>query len=554
MRILTFIFIILLSLTMFADATVATSEFGIKDKKNAGSVEVFDKTYKESIFKIEERIARTPDSKDKCELYGILGDIYMQSGKFEKVKVCADEMIRLNDQNKKGYELLGRYYIETKCFEESGDAFQKVLEKDPQNFSAMLSVFYSKIMLGKNKEAEDYIKDKLKGTNDEIKMHGILGVYYYDIADYKKAIDELKMVLKEKENSAYVNYLIADSYKNLEKYGDSIEYFKKAIEMRPYFFQAYSPYLYALLKTKKYDDMQAVFDDKSVPKEPEIFFIFNKMKLLKLVTNNEYESAYLVYQELFFDEPFQSDQINSILKYWVGKNENLKNEKDIDKTKYIKNLKKEEKNISRDDYYSKLCDFYVCAGYKDKAAEYAAEWAKEKQNSVKHLLKSAFIHFINGDFTSAEKKYKEILAKENNLEAVRFLALLYDVTGRVQKAVDEYSKILEKTPANMDVVDKAVNICVTNSFSEVKGREFAENYYKISPDLYASVNMALISVRDKKYDDAEKYLKKAILLDHQNSALSFMLFLVYNLSDQKEQAEKAYENYIKLKSEEGGIL
>lgn len=554
MRILTLIFIILLSLSMFAGAAIITSEFDVKDKKDAGSVEVFDKTYKESIFKIEERIAKTPESKDKCELYGILGDICMQIGNFEKAKACADEMMRLNDQNAKGYELLGRYYIETKCFEEADAAFQKVLEKDPKKFNAVLGVFYSKIMLGKKKEAEDFIKDKLKGTSDETRMHGVLGGYYYDIHNYPKAIEELKIVLKEKENSPYVNYLIGDSYENNEKYGESLQYFKKAIEARPYYFEAYSQYLYALLKMKKYDDMQAIFDDKSVPKEPEIFFIFNKMKLLKLVTNNEYESAYLVYQELFFDEPFQSDQINSILKYWVGKNENLKNEKDIDKTKYIKNLKKEEKNMNRDDYYSKLCDFYVCAGYKDKAAECAAEWAKEKQNGVKRLLKFAFIYFINGDFTSAEKEYKEILAKENNPEAVRFLALLYDVTGRAQKAVDEYSKILEKNPANAGVADKVVNICVTNGFSETKGREIAENYYKISPDLYASVSMALISVRGKKYDDAEKYLKKAILLDHQNSSLSFMLFLVYNLSDQKEQAEKAYENYIKLKSEEGGIL
>lgn len=554
MRILTFIFVFMFSLTLFLNAAVIKSEFETGKKNDTESADVFDKTYEESALKIEERIAKTPEPKDKCELYGILGDIYMQSEKLEKAKECADEMIRLNDQNKKGYELLGRYYVATKCFEESGEAFQKILENDPQNFNAVLGVFYSKTMLGKNKEAEDFIKDKLKGTNDEIKMHGILGGHYYDIGDYKKAIDELKMVLKEKENSAYINYLIADSYENLEKYGEALEYFKKVLQIRPYFFQAHSSYLYALLKMKKYDDMQAVFDDKNAPKEPEVSFIFNKMKLLKLVTNNEYEKAYPIYQELFFEEPFLGQRLNSILNYWVIKNEKLKDEKEIDKMKYIKNLKKEEKNMGRDDYYSNLCDAYICTGMKDKALECARQWEKEKQNNMRYLLKSAYIYLINGDFVLAEKEYKEILGKEDNPEAVKFLTLLYDVTGRAQQAIDEYLKILEKAPGNTGVVDKLVNICYINNFSPEKGAAVLENYYKACPDLFASTNMAFICMREKKYADAEKYLKKAISLDPQDSNLSFVLFLVYNLSDQKDQAEKAYEDYIKLKSEEGGIL
>ncbi|MFH1454456.1 MAG: tetratricopeptide repeat protein [Armatimonadota bacterium] len=546
-------------LTSFSFAVTDLSELSSELKAPVKEDQPFEKPYLKIIMELEEKIAKAENIQDKCRLYAILGDIYMDMEEYGKAKDAAEKILEMDKENISGLSLMGRSCIFTKNFEESEVVFEKILEKEPRNMKAAVGLLYTKSMLGKDKEGEKIIEKNFKGTDEQMKMHYIMGIYYYNTGKYDKAVDRFRKVLSSQPDNYYLNYFIARSYYRDNKYKESAEYYEKAMEERPYFDDIYYPYLYSLLKLKKYEKIDEFLAKKENVPQLDTDSAANFINLYKLMVKDEYGQAFDWYKKLFFADPFTVSRVGKSIHYIVlvlKKSSSIwgpGNIKFDEETEYVKKLKKEEKKMDKTDYYTKLYEAYVCTDERAKALEVAKELVKVKPQDINAALKLAYAYLLNGDFASSEKEYEGILAKQDNPEALKFLALTYDVSGYPQKAVDRYNKILEKNPKDIPVLRKLVNILHTNSFSKEKGKQIIKNIYGIKPSFDAAVEAAGIYIEEEKYEEAENCIKKVIKLDPENVMLNFMLFVIYSSSDQKERADSIYKTMEDLRMKKGGI-
>ena len=100
--------------------------------------------------------------------------------------------------------------------------------KNKKDEEIVLILAYSLMNLKEFDKAIEVLKDE-KGMNSVLKYHIIMGLNYYYLLQFKKAIKSFKSALFICDSSIYVHYYLGLIYEQLQDYDTAKKYFNKAI-------------------------------------------------------------------------------------------------------------------------------------------------------------------------------------------------------------------------------------------------------------------------------------------------------------------------------------
>lgn len=140
-----------------------------------------------------------------------------------------DKAIQLNPSFTQAYIANGKVNIEMSRMYEAGKYFNKAYELDPSNkevISQLLTMSFNSRQHAKTIEMAQKCSD-CEGTDR------ILGMTYYRMENYGKAVDYLKKALAKNEKDGEAAYTLGRTFLELEKDKEAIVYYEKAIEAQP---------------------------------------------------------------------------------------------------------------------------------------------------------------------------------------------------------------------------------------------------------------------------------------------------------------------------------
>ncbi|AEF96611.1 tetratricopeptide repeat protein [Methanotorris igneus] len=179
-------------------------------------------------------------SKDinNWKLWKNLGDKAYLCKAYYEALFCYNKALEINSEDlevlcKKGYTLLRISLNEINL---SIKYFEKVLEKDENNYKALFGLGEAYYNLNNEENAIKYFEKILKLNPNDVEALEYLGDIYYE-KDYEKAINYYKKALELKPKDVNLILKIAHSYVELKKYEDALKYFEKALSLNPDVFE-----------------------------------------------------------------------------------------------------------------------------------------------------------------------------------------------------------------------------------------------------------------------------------------------------------------------------
>ncbi len=215
---------------------------------------------------------REMDSKDKKQLAS-LG--YIMSG--DRGEACeeapdAKKMLEIKKQYEKALRLKGEGKTE-----EGLKLLKEVVQKDPGNIKATISLAEWLRLDGKLNPARDYLEKVIEKQPRQVEAYIKLALVYVDRGEAEKAEKTARKALDlgVKRHKAY--RIMGIVYLMKEDYDKSMEQSKKAIELYPNYHQAYAGLAAAYNGMEEYDKaLEALYTANRIAPEKEMYKKFIK--------------------------------------------------------------------------------------------------------------------------------------------------------------------------------------------------------------------------------------------------------------------------------------
>ncbi|MTI80661.1 MAG: tetratricopeptide repeat protein [Firmicutes bacterium] len=157
-----------------------------------------------------------------------------------------------------------------------------------------------------------------------------------------------------------------------------------------------------------------------------------------------------------------------------------------------------------------------------------------------------------------EKYFQEKIDElENNLKdnpedtkTLSELASLYMISGKGDKAVTTYKKLIELQPDNVEVKLNLASLYF-NQQQYDKAKDQINQALQIQPDnLNARMNLATIYFYDNKFEEAEKEVKKVLEASEDNAgAHQLYAYIMANGKEDYKSAVEEIDKFIELEKE-----
>ncbi|WP_113672571.1 glycosyltransferase [Vallitalea guaymasensis] len=296
---------------------------------------------------------------------------------------------------------------------------------------------------------------RIKPINIEVLHNGYMDEVVKNTNKLDRNIELLKKAIKEHPQDPYLFYQMGKSYFMGKKYKVACKSFKDAIDRCKDFRFEYTEdliesYGYSLLKCEKYQEALDLEKYKIYyGKSPDYYFVMG----LIYMNNAKFEKAINTFNKCISDKEGKIEGINSYQpNYNIGviyevlglKQEAIKFyqrcEGFLDSRQRICSIEQSE--------YEKICEkqTYVKKLIQEGELDEAEKIIINNINIYKDVeLYSiyAVIKIIQKDYYEAERILKLAIAIDNqNVDILYNLAFLYQLTGRVNMALDFYKKVL----------------------------------------------------------------------------------------------------------------
>ena len=421
--------------------------------------------------------------------------------------------------------LLNKIKSKLKFIKENNISIEKPKSKSEKESKENESIFHSPLSI--YNKLKQIIKQKLKETNDKLKIqHGLISEDKKEVQLEKLSKDTLKsfgfknadierilLLYKKNPNNLEALFNLGYIYYKEEEFEKSEEYFKKIIEINPYY-----------KRNIVYECLGDIYmNEYSMPKKALEYF-----KKSKAQGDNE---LLLVKMGICY-EIIEDNE--SALKYYKLAHE--KNEEFVNPIFHIGCIYDKMKNPEA-----------------VKWLEIAYE--KEKEN-VDYLQKYGDI-LVQSDDESSISKGILILEKgfeffTGNIEIMSSLSKGYDKQGKLKEAI----QLLEKAKNNEEFCNNKSKVFQLASYYEKakelsKAIEFFKKVLKLDPrNIEALLHIGYIYRSIKENVKAFKCFKQILLIEPDNFLAYYGLGRLYqSLDNHDNEAIKCFKNCLNINSE-----
>lgn len=436
--------------------------------------------------------------------------------------ICAAVLIVLHNLRNDPANILTQAdrYLTEQRYGQAADEFQRVIEADPNNTAAYISLADAYVGLNEFDKAVETLKTGLNITNDESISNKLVNMLsesaqkHLSEANYEQAISEFEQVIEfdDQKTSAYIG--IADAYTAIQNTDSAIEILKTGLEITGD--ENIMPELSDLLlksadislSDKNYEQAISIYEQILKIDEKNINAYVGLADAYTSLTDTDKAIETLkTGLENTSDESIKARSIE-LLSECADQNLNEKNYAKANE-QFAQVIEINDKNV---DAYISLAKSYTAMNNADKAiATLEKGFEKTKDSSIKNNLVSSLTRSANSDLSG--KKYEQAVTEfkkltdidpkninayigfanayiglERNDAAVKALQDGYDETNNAdikkmlverlyvaanelppEQSIAEYQKILE-----LDELQKDAYISLANAYTELSQEEKAK--------------------------------------------------------------------------------
>lgn len=354
----------------------------------------------------------------------------------------------------------------------------------------------SEIMQPENVEGIDKISELSKKGYQLIKENDIEG-----------AQNAFKSILELEENNNYALVGLGDIERKQNRFNDAINYYKKCLEFYP----------------------------------ANNYALFGLADCYKAL--NQFAKAIDIWQQYLVHDDKNITVITRVADAY-RKIHDFRKSKDL----YLKVL-----DMEKDNAYALIGLGHLNYDFKEyKDALYywtrVFELNSKETVDIRVLTAIGNCHRKLKTFEEGTKFFEYTLEREpNNFYALFGLADCYRGMNQQFKSVFYWNKILEMDPNNKVILTRAGDAYrTTGNYDEAK--KYYNKALDIEFDIYAAIGLALICKGEGNNEEAARRFEKLIKNDSKNSRLYIDLADCYVAMNNKAQAEKVLNDYLKFDS------
>ncbi|MSR92027.1 J domain-containing protein [Inconstantimicrobium porci] len=469
-------------------------------------VRLHQENYNEALKYYKMMLDITPDN------YNCLRDIAdckLSLGDYEEAKKIYHDLIDRNNYDK---------YVRGQL-EKVNDKIIQLMKGDfdKSNSDKMLKLGWCLYENGRYDEILDLVKSVDK--EDEARFYNLLGRTYKELNRYSEALEYYKkccyILENEDKQGRHLPYIygeIGKMYAALEEYEKAIEYCDKALDMNHEDIAALDLKACALAKMEQYKESLKYFD-----------------KCIDI--NDKYFEVLLHRSNLLSELGYDADALSD-----AEKAEELEPRFSECYVMQMKLYCEHEQFDDALEVYHRA-EEYDAVTDKTKLYRAKAVFGKRKNKKAKTILNEILNNIEeNGDTC-------KILA-----EVYGELALVYSKLQKSEQADEYINKAIEIAPENPHLYNKAGII-----FDNKRKWETAIEYYKKAIEIMGDraraeffTNIALSFIKLKQYDEAINYYGQAIELYPHNSELYVKKARAHELIKQYDEAMELYEECLEF--------
>jgi len=283
---------------------------------------------------------------------------------------------------------------------------------------------------------------------------------------------------------------------NQNKTKEAIDYFKKSIELKPDFIDAYINLGSMYFRLNKLKKAEITYKQASDLDPNHILLLNNLATLYKRYKN--YKKAEELYRKALKINP-NSAEVLSNLGDVYGQTMNLDKAEEVLLKAYSISPKTPEINANLAILYKKQSRYEESLAYAKQAYEI---------NTNNPALKALYadVLYINKNIIYAIKLYEEIISDTpNNLKILSMLGTCYRVIQDNKKSLDYFNRILAIVPNDENAVINISKFCTLENpvFSKDEAIELLEKTLKERPESYR-IKHLIASLKEEKIDRCPK--------------------------------------------------
>ena len=401
--------------------------------------------------KIEEKIGVTEEvSIQKEKVYVKLGDVDKAADEIKNlIKAFHDEF--------RYYGLLADLYIANDRYDEAFEAYNKILEIDPEDPYVHLSFADYYRNTGDNEKSFEELRIAFKNKNLDIDTKVQILLSYYSITEtypeLKEQAFELNKILTKVHPEEAKAYTIYGDFLYREKKLKEAKYnFSKAIKYDNSKFEVWSQLLFIQSELQDFDSILVVSKNalELFPNQPIFYFFYGVGKLQK----KEYKEAV---EYLDMGKDYVIDNKPLLAQFYANMGDaynSLEDYVESDKA-YDKALELEPSNVYVLNNYS----YYLSLrGEKlEKAEEMSALSNKLEPNQANYQDTYAWVLYKRGKYEEALKWLEKALSNgaTNNGVILEHLGDVYYKLNDVSKALEYWKQAKDAGDAS-DQIDKKI--------------------------------------------------------------------------------------------------
>jgi len=407
-----------------------------------------------------------------------LGAIYVKNGEDAKAIPYYEQIITFYPHYVEAMNSLGAIYRRLKRYEDSIEILQRALDEDRQTGSVNYNLGFTYKEMGNYEDAIEAFEIVISENPSDVLAYNHLGRIYHERKEYQKSINSYKRGLGVDKNHPILNYNLALCYDEAKMYPEAIRCFETALKSKPGWLDAIKDFSSLLIRCQQTKEAADIVK-RSIELHP------NDAKLLCLLgriylADFDYDSATKTFKrakgvdsndvavlsglaEALEKSEKPLEALEPISQAIELSPDDLKLKKqyiytllsanEYDAALFNINELNEEtagKDLEVLDLYEQ---YYICTGDEAKAKEYSDIIVKANKHYKNHILSVAKRYSQIGSNEKAEKKAKEFIAREiRNPEGYNLLGKIYEDSGNVENAIENYNKSISMKTPNIHAV------------------------------------------------------------------------------------------------------
>jgi tetratricopeptide (TPR) repeat protein len=473
-----------------------------------------------------------------------IAEIYNLNGDLENALIHASEAVRLQGENKYYYLLLAEVYKKQTDYAKAAEIYEQLIEKIPGNEQYLFETATLYIYLNQLDEAlrcYDKIEEKY-GINEQVtlqKQNILLKQNKLELV----IIEGEKLIAAFPGEPKYVANL-ASKYIANDLYTEATELLEEAIEDFPDNPLLLSQLAEVYMKTGRMEESKEIV--KLIFEDPD-YNLQGKMQFMagyfgKELTDSEKEYVIDLGNKIISYHPDEPDAYAI-----VGDLQQSLNNQEEARNLYLKSLQLNPSNFNA---WQNVLDYELRNNEFDSVIVHAEE-------AITYFPNQALAYFYGGTAYLSQNKYKkavQMLEQGKKLASsnLQLLAYFNGQLGDAYNGVKEYIKSDKAYEAALDFDPDNDHVLNNYSYFLSLRKEKLDLAEKMSTKLVEKNpedptyldTYAWVLYNLGKYDDAKKYIEKAINFDENNSGTLVehygdILFKLGDINGAVEQWEKA---------------